>query len=162
MGTLALLLACSGLPPAAAAAAGGGSLLSGYGGPGEGSQAILGSTLLNGPKGGGGAGGRGAAPSAGGGGGAGASEGAAPAPATSTGSAPRSLHIHARPNHSRGGATVVEARTGRLPAVASAPGTSVGSQPLGLSAGDLLFILLALASLGLTGLLTTRLARQRT
>jgi hypothetical protein len=32
------------------------SLLSGYGGPGQGSQAILGSALLNGPSGGGGAG----------------------------------------------------------------------------------------------------------
>jgi hypothetical protein len=31
-------------------------LLSGYGGPGQGSQAILGSALLNGPRGGGGSG----------------------------------------------------------------------------------------------------------
>ncbi len=39
------------------------SLLSGYGAPGEGNQAILGSALLNGPRGGGGSGGGSANPS---------------------------------------------------------------------------------------------------
>jgi hypothetical protein len=44
------------LSAALASAAQASSLLSGYGGPGQGSQAILGSALLNGPPGGGGAG----------------------------------------------------------------------------------------------------------
>jgi hypothetical protein len=39
------------------ATAGANSLLSGYGGPGEGNQAILGSALINGPSGKGGSGG---------------------------------------------------------------------------------------------------------
>ena len=45
---IACLVAVSAALPAAASA---GSLLSGYGGPGQGSQAILGSALLNGPAG---------------------------------------------------------------------------------------------------------------
>lgn len=48
-----LLAAVLALPGSALAS----SLLSGYGGPGQGNQAILGSALLNGPKGGGGSGG---------------------------------------------------------------------------------------------------------
>ena len=49
----AMTLAAAALAPASATA---GSLLSGYGGPGEGNQAILGSALLGGPSGGGGGG----------------------------------------------------------------------------------------------------------
>jgi hypothetical protein len=45
------------LPLAVASAASASSLLSGYGGPGQGNQAILGSALLNGPRGGSGSGG---------------------------------------------------------------------------------------------------------
>jgi hypothetical protein len=45
-----LLALALGVTPAAHATSG--SLLSGYGGPGQGSQAILGSALLNGPSGG--------------------------------------------------------------------------------------------------------------
>ena len=48
---IAALSAAAAMPVAAPA----GSLLSGYGGPGQGSQVILGSSLVNGPpKGGGG------------------------------------------------------------------------------------------------------------
>jgi hypothetical protein len=61
-GVLAALMAVS---PTLASAS---SLLSGYGGPGQGNQAILGSALLNGPRGGGG--------SAGSGGSGGGAEGA--------------------------------------------------------------------------------------
>ena len=47
----ALAMAFAAVAPASAPAS---PLLSGYGGPGQGTQAILGSTLLNGPSGGGG------------------------------------------------------------------------------------------------------------
>ncbi len=153
--TVALLsLACSALAPATAAA--GGSLLSGYGGPGEGSQAILGSTLLNGPNGGGGASGEGSATPAGGGG-AGIAAGAA---AGRRISAP--VRTGTRPHRSRGGKPQAAAggtRRDRATSVVTASAVSVASQPLGLSGGDLAYILLALASIGLTGVLTTRVAR---
>jgi hypothetical protein len=47
------VLALAAAMPAAAVAS---SLLSGYGGPGQGNQAILGAALVNGPRGGGGSG----------------------------------------------------------------------------------------------------------
>ncbi len=58
LGTLALLALLAVPAPAALA---GGPLLSGYGGPGAGAQAIIGGTLLNGPKGGSGGGSGGSA-----------------------------------------------------------------------------------------------------
>jgi hypothetical protein len=58
LGTLALL-ALFAIPAPAALADG--PLLSGYGGPGAGAQAIIGGTLLNGPKGGSGTGSNGSA-----------------------------------------------------------------------------------------------------
>jgi hypothetical protein len=58
LGTLALL-ALFAIPAPAALA--GGPLLSGYGGPGAGAQAIIGGTLLNGPNGGSGGGASGSA-----------------------------------------------------------------------------------------------------
>ncbi len=58
--TLVFLAATAALPVPALAS----SLLSGYGGPGQGNQAVLGSALLNGPKGRGGSGGSGGSGSA--------------------------------------------------------------------------------------------------
>ena len=58
LGTLAMPVLLAVLAPAALA---GGPLLSGYGGPGAGAQAIIGGTLLNGPKGGSGGGAGGSA-----------------------------------------------------------------------------------------------------
>ena len=58
LGTLALPVLLAVPAPAALA---GGPLLSGYGGPGAGAQAIIGGTLLNGPKGGSGGGSGGSA-----------------------------------------------------------------------------------------------------
>jgi hypothetical protein len=58
--TLVFLAATAVLPAPALAS----SLLSGYGGPGQGNQAVLGSALLNGPKGRGGSGGSGGSGSA--------------------------------------------------------------------------------------------------
>jgi hypothetical protein len=158
--TVALLsLGCSALAPASAAA--GGSLLSGYGGPGEGSQAILGSTLLNGPKGGGGASGDGSATPGGGRGAAGAGGGLAPGAAAGRRiSAP--VRTGTRQHASRGvkpQAAAGGARRELAPSVLRASAVSVASQPLGLSGSDIAYILLALASIGLTGVLTTRLAR---
>ncbi len=58
LGPLALLALLAAPAPAALA---GGPLLSGYGGPGAGAQAIIGGTLLNGPRGGSGGGSGGSA-----------------------------------------------------------------------------------------------------
>ncbi|HXP28462.1 MAG TPA: hypothetical protein VN804_01790, partial [Solirubrobacteraceae bacterium] len=52
MTTALAALICVAAPQAALA----GSLLSGYGGPGEGSQALIGASLVKGPRGGGGGG----------------------------------------------------------------------------------------------------------
>jgi hypothetical protein len=132
-----------------------GSLLSGYGGPGQGNQAILGSTLLGGTSGGGGG-----AASGGGEGGATSSSAANSAvpSAPVRGSAGSSRHAH----HSASGAARSVTRgapagpTQLAPAAAS---TKEGSQPLGLSGRDLLYVLLALALLAATAALTLRLAR---
>src|SRR5262249_33452093 len=66
--TLLAFLAAGTPVPASAS-----SVLSGYGGPGQGNQAILGSALLSGPGGGGGSSGRGGSGGAGGSGGGGSS-----------------------------------------------------------------------------------------
>jgi len=150
---LALALVCA-LP----ATAGASSLLSGYGGPGQGNQAILGSGVVNGPTGGGGGTGgstsleatSGATAS---GGGRGSSQGGrASANATKrvTRSAARS---------SAGGTQASPSYTS--PHVQTASRSSAtGANTLGLSGADLAYILVALAVLALTGVLTMRLARR--
>jgi hypothetical protein len=170
---LALVLAAA-LAPAYASA---GSLLSGYGGPGQGNQEILGSALLNGPAGKGGSGGGGSGPGTGaaaGGGtaltgaaaGAGSVEAALAAPAGEThgstaarpgGTAAGGRHADRRAPH----ASIPAARTyngASSPARTHAGGG--GSQTLGLSGADLLYILIALGVLAVTGGLTRRLVRQ--
>jgi hypothetical protein len=168
-----LLVAFSASMPAAASAS---SLLSGYGGPGQGNQAILGSALLNSPKGGGG-------------GSAGTSDsstslaaepserssgsantetgsGAQPAPRGSGGSGKESSS-GAR-GSSKGGAQRKgrgRSRTGQ-PAVAASfypaservPASQQGTA-LGLSGDDLLYIVLGAAALAFVGVLTRRLSR---
>ncbi len=137
------------------------SLLSGYGGPGTGSQAILGATLLNGPGSGGssGAGGSSAGGSSGGGAGL----------ATSSGT-PSKAHARPRGHTGKTAAKVKRAAHGNASSSASATykspsGTSVGTQSavessqIGLSNSDLWYILLAAGLLVLTGTLTRRLAR---
>jgi hypothetical protein len=155
-------LALATLLPSAPAFAG--SLLSGYGGPGQGSQAILGSTLSKGPNSGSGSGG-GPRVSATSGVGVGAS-----AAADAGSGTPRGVHGGGRASkpaaagERRGGAGVQGAGGARRADTPTFTGpatsASVGSQPLGLSGVDILWILLALAALGLTGALTNRLARQ--
>jgi hypothetical protein len=164
---ISLVLATSFASPAAAVAAG--PLLSGYGGPGQGNQAILGSALLNGGSGGGSSGGRHAgngtqvarasngevSTGTGAGAPAGASAGAAGgAPAAASG---------ARGKHPAspvaGGSSGHAAASADSSSLTASRGGAGGSQTLGLSGADLLYILLAFGVLVFTGLLTRRLAR---
>ncbi len=166
-----IVLVVAVLTPAAASA---GSLLSGYGGPGEGNQAILGSALLNGRSGKGGSGGGsgGAAgigrsgsygsliasagegqtvsPSHAGGGSTGSSS------ARSSKSGSKQRHVEAGAGKASNGSSQPYTQTNRPSTQTSAGG---GSQPLGLSGADLLYILLALVVLALTGVLTRGLVR---
>jgi hypothetical protein len=175
---IAGLAALSAIVPASALA---GSLLSGYGGPGQGSQAILGSSLLNGPRGGGG-GSQGGGGAKGGGGSQGTAGSPAVSPSSTTGSpglgtqtvraikAPTvpTAHRHATKGAGRverAGARTVPASRKVSPAagapardLASSP-AAAGPDPLGVSGQDLLYILLALVGLILTGALTSRIAR---
>jgi hypothetical protein len=173
LGALALI-------PAPAVA---GSLLNGYGGPGEGNQAILGSALVNGPRGGGGRGGSTGESSSGlaasapveaiptgprtDGGGGTAPGGTAP------GRSGASRH-GSTPGGHRGEATggvsgsAGKSSTSAASAYAAAERgaaarlASDGSGTLGLSSGDFLYILLALGVLAVTGVLTRRLTRVAT
>jgi len=162
-----------GLPTAAM----GSSLLSGYGGPGEGNQAILGSALLNGPGHGGGGGGSSGGGSTGGGSRTGAAAGgvsnspsggsAAPAAPAAGGhaSAPGagSANILGRtgtaPGHGSHGKTGAQRHAGAS-LLASAQTPAAGSGNLGLSGADLLYMLLAIGLLALTAALTSRLTSQ--
>jgi hypothetical protein len=154
---IALAVTLSVFAPASAPAS---SLLSGYGGPGQGAQAILGSALLNGPSGRGGGG------SAGGGGAAGGSATpTAPLGAASTGGrATTSGPGRHRPATVRNGsqtaptATVVGAY-GSYPRVGASQASAGGNGPLGLSDSAFLFALLALTALVFTGLLTRGLTK---
>ena len=151
---VALLLAL--LPSAAFA----NSLLSGYGGPGEGNQAILGSALLNAPKGGGG-----------GGASAGQSSSSQPTEtsATQTGgssgtskqgsSTRRTAHARSGKHATAGGKTSGSTTSSVIYPASSREVTTGGSRTLGLSGADLAYIILALGVLALTGFLTLRLTR---
>jgi hypothetical protein len=155
--------------PVAGALASPGPLLSGYGGPGQGSQAILGATLLSGPSNGGGGG------SAGGGQAAQAIAGAAPSGAVATGNGGNGGEAPASAGHTRsprrtksaarhGARTEAAQRTAepyfpagshfRAGSNAASAGASV---ILGLSGSHLLFLVLALAALLFAGVLTRAL-----
>jgi hypothetical protein len=145
------------------------SLLSGYGGPGQGNQAILGSALLNRPGGGSG-------PSGGG------SSGESSSLASSAGSSATSSQVAgsspvgssagtgvaSRGSSSRAPATPrgsQAVRSGSAPTIADVyaaaeRGRRAPSTPaFGLSWADLLLIVLAVCVLGLIGLLSLRLTR---
>jgi len=156
------------------------SLLSGYGGPGEGNQAILGSALV------GGAGGAGGGDSSGGSSGSNngstGSTGSSPGATTGDG-ASAGLSEAASTGSSEGGSTssggsgsaagrtsgsqVGSGKTSGVPAhayLASSRGdvtqfTSGGWRSLGVSDVDLGYVLLALGALGVTGVVTRRLAQ---
>jgi type IV secretion system protein TrbL len=161
--TIALVALSAAMPVAASAS----SLLSGYGGPGQGNQAILGSSLLSGggPKSGGGGGG--GAPSGGGGlTGTGASPTVNAQTRVVRGGKVSPARRHASGTHGKGkqGSVRAPAPTGGAQAYpASARGAAAGgSETLGLSSEDLLYVLLALCGLILTGMVTRRMARTTT
>lgn len=153
--TAALLLVLIG---PSAALAGANPLLSGYGGPGQGNQAILGSTFINGPSGGGGASGSGSG-SVGG-------ENAAPGSVSvAEGAAARTSSGANRATRSGGGSAK---QTGKRSSRGSgayssssglaAPQASLaGSPTLGISGKALLFIILVMGALVVTAAFTARL-----
>ena len=151
--------------PATAAA---GPLLSGYGGPGQGNQAILGSSLLGGGGGSNGGGG----PRSGGGSGGG--EGLSRAAISTAASAPSTPGAHKNAVHkgrlggsvdsTSAGGRAVAGRAGGSPGLfpASSRGAASqasGSETLGLSGENITYVLLALLALVATGVLTRRIAR---
>jgi hypothetical protein len=158
-------------------------LLGGYGGPGEGNQAILGSALIGGASGGSSGSGGGS------GGSAGSSSGSGSGSGSSTGAATSAAGGEAEPaGSSRQGSTggaEAEAKggatgpaSGRTPRARERSGkasggaarayppyrddvaqaTSGGSPALGLSTADFAYVLFALAALAATALVTRRLA----
>jgi hypothetical protein len=172
-----LVAAVLGVAPAFAGA---GPLLSGYGGPGQGNQAILGSAVVNGSSGGGSAGSSSRGSSAGGsslaassgGDAAGAriaapSAGAAPRSATGASAGAKGQAPAAASHTSEKQAKQPLAGTSSSGAATSESSSSLtasrggigGSQPLGLSRADFLYILLAFGVLVFTGILTRSLAR---
>jgi hypothetical protein len=154
--TALAVLAIAVLPATAAAS----SLLSGYGGPGQGSQAILGSTLLNGPGGGGssGSGGGEATPAALSQPSAAASAAGGHGAATAPHSAQKGPSGGSRARSHSGGKTTEPAG-----AKAASPVYIVSrhaDQPLlGISAGDLLAMIIAAGALVFVGGLTRRSAK---
>jgi hypothetical protein len=156
-----------------------GPLLSGYGGPGGGEQAIIGSALLGGPHGGSGTGGssgsggsqgsRGASGGASGGnsggtGSNGSGRGRESASGSTGGTAVSSgratvhdgsashVRVNTRPqSRSAGAAVYVYPRSLRL--------ASADSSVLAISGGDLLALIATIAFLSLVGALTARLVR---
>jgi len=129
-------------------------LLSGYGGPGQGSQAILGSALLNGPPGAGDGGGGSAdagLPS-GEAGSAGGSQGGASGDAASSSDSGAGAKGRGKPGED----SPAYLASSRL----ASSEASVGSQTLGLSGEDVLWVLLALGLLAVTAVITRQLARR--
>ncbi len=146
-------------------------LLSGYGGSGEGSQAILGSTLVGGSGGGGGSSG----------GASGGSPGSSPSGAVGSGARPAQSDAtptasSGRGSGARAGGRAAGARSGSRGASGKASGGATRAYPvssaekaaqaasgetqtLGISREDVAYIFLALGALAFTGVLTRRLAR---
>jgi hypothetical protein len=161
---IAAVLALSiALTPTAAPAS---TLLSGYGGPGQGNQAILGAALLNGQSGGGGGGG-----STGGGSSSSSTTNlAAPTTTASTQGSPTS------PRHARSGAAGKhdlrakgssgapngrQAESGAVGSYNVSAGGGSAQPLLGLTGDVLLYIALALGVLVFTGVLTRRFAARQ-
>jgi hypothetical protein len=151
------------------------SLLSGYGGPGQGNQAILGSALLNRPGGGSGSGGGGSGDSSSLASSTGTSTTSSEAAASSgTGSSSQTGAAHKTSSSRATGAH--RGSQARHPAVRSASPSSIAdvyaaaergrpapSTPaFGLSGADLLLIVLVLGMLALIGALSRRLTRVST
>jgi hypothetical protein len=135
-------------------------LLSGYGGPGQGSQAILGSALLNGPRGGGGAAGSGTSGSLS------SSNPTQAVQATGAGSQPgskppRRARAGKPARRSLPGAATVGGASSKGASAAYRLSRSTDAAPvLGLTSGDLVGAILVAGMLILVGVLTKRLARR--
>jgi hypothetical protein len=146
--TAALTAALSFALPSAASAS---TLLSGYGGPGQGNQAILGSTLIGG-------GGQG---SGGGGGGSVATGPAGSGETTSGAGAGVAAAKAGRARHGRPAPpNASKSAPGAYTPTSSAAASHDTGGTLGLTGADLLYIVLAFAVLVLTALATARLARR--
>lgn len=150
---VAVLLA--GIPVGAASASS--TLLSGYGGPGAGNQAILGSTLVGGS-------GKGA----GGGGSTSASPASIAVPQSApTGSSPRRSHATVprttKPtgagNASKAPSPASKAQSPAYTPTSASADRGGGGKSLGLSGEDVLYIVLAFGALALTAAITGRFAR---
>jgi hypothetical protein len=152
-----LLALCLAVPVAAQA----NPILSGYGGPGQGNQAILGSALLNGPSSGGGGGG------SAGSGASGESGSLATPTSAGSGRAGRGAASKQSPAHGQSGAaagTVQRIVSSHVDAssayLAAERGHAVGqSGALGLTGQDLLLMILVLAALALAAVFTRRLTQ---
>ena len=155
-------------------------LLSGYGGPGQGNQAILGSALLNGPRGGGGSGNGSSGGSSGASGSSSSTgtEGGASSSAPVTGTSGKSAPSGSGGSGSGGSGTTSDATRGsarkgsrqgaQREATAAAASfypaserTVAGEQTgaFGMSGDDLLYIVLAVGTLAFMGVFTRRLGR---
>jgi hypothetical protein len=137
-------------------AAGANPLLSGYGGPGQGDQAILGSGLVN-PPGGGSAGRSGTV----------SSSELTVTPSHTAG--PAASSGGSKHDRRKAGGSGKQGTAKKSPAAPASVAPATGLQPvsstssggtLGLSGGDLLLIVLGLAALALTALLTRQLTRR--
>jgi hypothetical protein len=146
---IAALLATAGASTTATAA---GPLLSGYGGPGQGNQAILGSTLLNVPRGGSS-------------GGPPAATGGAPAVSSASGGSSTTTQAATPGSSTRHAARPTRQQT---KAAAADPNAfyaelerraSESSGMLGLTGEDLTYILIGLAVLAFGALFTRRIVR---
>jgi hypothetical protein len=150
---LTAAMAAVALSVCAPSAAQASSLLSGYGGPGQGNQAILGSGLLNTPSGGGGSGGGSVS-------------------STSAGSvAAQGGSAAGKRAHKGGAASGKQGSRSKAGSSAASPlylspgqlqrsrAASTGTSVLGLSGEQLLLTILGLVALVLIGAFTLRLAR---
>jgi hypothetical protein len=165
---LALVGALSVSAPAVSLA--GSPLLSGYGGPGAGEQAIVGSTLLNGPRGGSGpGGGQGRVNSTATGVGAsgaiqstrkGESISRAHTPPAQRGSSSSGQGSHRGASHA-GGSSAYKPSVGVNHGAYAYTGSprSADSSVFAISTGDLLLLVATLTTLALVGALTMRLGR---
>ena len=174
----ALVLATAMLVLAPTTAFAGSPLLSGYGGPGAGEQAILGSTLIGGSRGGGasGSGGSGGASLSGSAGastsgsGGTSSTGSGSVRGSKVGTANAGSSSGARGNASKGGATSRAPRSRRATGVVGGSVSAYvyptsqdsipSASPLsGISSGGVLLLIGILATLALVAVLTLRLSR---
>lgn len=133
----------------------GSPLLSGYGGPGQGEQAILGGGLVNGPSGGSGGGSNSistaAVP------GSGASAGSSSAAAVSHPSGRAHTKTSTR-RHTEGASAGSPAPYSSTTELASSSSSGGSAQLLGLSGKDIIYVVIALALLIATAMTIKRLA----